>query len=64
MNNKEFMDILNILSFLISIENLNSNLDQDTMQQILEKTVEDIHKHLEEQDAKIDLILKRLEDLK
>lgn len=57
MRNQDFMDILNIVSFAIGVENLNSNLDQNTMQQILEGAVEDIHNHLEEQDKKLDRIL-------
>lgn len=57
MRNQDFMDILNIVSFAIGVENLNSNLDQNTMQQLLEGAVEDIHNHLEEQDKKLDRIL-------
>ena len=57
MRNQDFMDILNIVSFAIGVENLNSNLDQNTMQQLLEGAVEDIHNHLEDQDKKLDKIL-------
>lgn len=57
MRNQDFMDILNIVSFAIGVENLNSNLDQNTMQQLLETAVKDIHNHLEEQDKKLDKIL-------
>lgn len=57
MRNQDFMDILNIVSFAIGVENLNSNLDQNTMQQLLEGAVGDIHNHLEEQDKKLDRIL-------
>ena len=48
MDKLDFMDILNIVS---------SNLDQNTMQQLLEQAVKDIHNHLEEQDKKLDKIL-------
>lgn len=63
MKNQDFMDILNIMSFAIGVENLDSNLDQDTMQQLLGKTVKDIHNHLELQDKKLDMIIKKLEEL-
>lgn len=64
MRNQDFMDILNIVSFAIGVENLNSNLDQNTMQQLLETAVEDIHNHLEEQDKKLDKILEVLNNEK
>lgn len=61
MNNKlDFMDILSIMSFAISVENLDSNIDQDNMQQLLGKTVNEIHQHLDEQDKKLDKIMEVL----
>lgn len=59
--NQDFMDILNMLSFSISVENLDSNLDQNTMQRLLGKSVKDIHNHLATQDDKLDAIMNRLE---
>lgn len=62
MTNRELdvLDILNVLSFYIGVKNLDENLSQTTAGNLLDKAVEDIHKHLEEQDTKIDMILKEL----
>ena len=62
MTNRELdvLDILNILSFYIGVKNLDENLSRGTAGNLLDKAVEDIHKHLEEQDNKIDIILKEL----
>ena len=64
-----FLDLLNVLSFLIGLENLEANLtqsDKQDLQHDLSETAErlltEIHAHLETQDAKIDKILKRLEE--
>lgn len=64
-----FLDLLNILSFLIGLENLESNLTQNDkadLQKSLSENAEclltEIHAHLEAQDEKIDKILKRLEE--
>ena len=65
-----FLDILNVLSFLIGLENLEANLDQNDKADLqhdltmtAEKLLSEIHAHLESQDVKIDKILKRLEDI-
>ena len=65
-----FLDILNVLSFLIGVENLEANLDQNDkadlqhdLSMTAEKLLSEIHAHLELQDVKIDKILKRLEDI-
>ena len=62
MTNRELdvLDILNVLSFYIGIKNLDENLSQTTAGNLLDKAVEDIHKHLEEHDSKRDMILKEL----
>jgi hypothetical protein len=64
------LDILNILSFLIGLVNLDSNLSQsdkqDLMQEVDNKTQDlltKINKHLENQDSKLNEILLRLEKL-
>lgn len=62
MKNQDFMDILNIVSFAIGIENLDSNLDQDKADKLLKNAVKDIHSHLKKQDEKLDMIIKKLED--
>lgn len=62
MNNRQFdiLDILNILSFVIGVKNLNENLSQNTAEDLLSSVVKEIHGHLSEQDRKIDLILEKL----
>ena len=61
----DFLDILNILSFLIGVENLEANLTQGDKQDLqhdlsvtAERLLTEIHAHLESQDKKIDEILK------
>lgn len=56
----DILDILNILSFIIGVKNLNANLSQNTAGDLLSAAVKEIHGHLSEQDRKIDLILKKL----
>lgn len=62
MDNRQFdiLDILNILSFVIGVKNLNENLSQNTAEDLLSSVVKEIHGHLSEQDRKIDLILEKL----
>jgi hypothetical protein len=67
----DLLDILNILSFVIGILNYNENLTQGDKQELMQKfdnqaqqILSEIHRHLEEQDKKIDDILKQLEGLR
>lgn len=62
MNDKQFdvLDILNIMSFYIGIKNLDENLSQGQAQDLLNIAVEDIHKHLRDQDVKINKIMEVL----
>lgn len=62
MDDRQFdiLDILNILSFVIGVKNLNENLSQNTAEDLLSAAVKEIHEHLSEQDRKIDLTLKKL----
>ena len=74
MNEKDqlgFLDILNIASFCIGLMNLEENLTQGDKQELLEELskksdllLNEIHGHLEDQDAKLDSIMKRLEEIK
>lgn len=74
MNNNEqlsLLDILNILSFIIGILNYNENLThgdkQELMQEIDNKislVLDKVQKHLEIQDKQLNIIIKRLEELK
>ena len=66
-NNLQFLDLLNIMSFCVGMLNLEQNLTQNDKQD-LEKELDtqvhtllnEIHSHLNEQDRKIDLIMKKL----
>lgn len=64
-----FNDILDKLSFLIGILNLEENLTQSDKQEIVNKfdqktqeLLHDIHAHLRMQDEKLDKIIKLLEN--
>ena len=67
-NNKlNFLDMLNVMSFVIGIMNLEENLTQgdkqDIMKNLSEKAdtiLKEVHAHLEEQDEKINKILEIL----
>lgn len=54
------MDVLNILSFIIGIKNLNENLSQNTAGDLLSAAVNEIHDHLSEQDHKLNIIMEKL----
>lgn len=68
MWNNNFIDTINVLDFLISLSNLQSNQDQTSMQELeehfnkrLEGLLGEIHSHLESQDQKLETIMKKLE---
>lgn len=70
MWNKEFIDNINVLDFLISLQNLRENNEQTDKQELeehfnsqLNNALGEIQSHLESQDKKIDTILSRLEAL-
>lgn len=59
-----FLDIIAIISFLVGLQNLDMNITQEDMAyttEMLDKKlkvqVDEIHKHLEIQDTKLDKIL-------
>ena len=63
----DFLDILAVMSFCIGLQNLELNISQDDLQKeterldtSLRRNVEEIHKHLEIQDEKLDKILEEL----
>lgn len=67
MLNYSYIDYVNLMDLAINIKNLRSNTSQEERQKLeehfndkLNVLLQEIHAHLEEQDAKIDLILKRL----
>ena len=62
-----FLDNIAIVSFIVGLLNLNENLTQgdkqDLMDELSKKSddlLTEIHSHLQEQDAKLDSILKEL----
>lgn len=68
MNQLSFLDLLTIASFAISLENLEENMTQsdkqDLQKELSDKTdllLKEIHQHLEQQDKKIDEILRRID---
>ena len=72
MNNDQldFLDIVNILSLIVSIMNLNENLTQNDKQELIEdlnsvtqKLLKEIHTHLREQDFKLEIINTKLEGI-
>jgi hypothetical protein len=63
-----FLDVLSVMSFLISMKNLDLNVTQEDAQRLqtdfAEKTdllLKEIHGHLEEQDKKLNYIIKEVE---
>ena len=59
-----FLDMISIISFCVGLQNLDLNIEQqdlDNQTQELDKrlrtVVDDIHRHLQEQDAKLDVLL-------
>ena len=65
----DFLDILTLMSFGISLENLDLNVTQEDAQKLeknmdekMNRLLNEIHAHLKVQDKKIDEILKELKD--
>ena len=65
------LDILNVLSFIIGLKNLDLNIDQNDMDnqtreidkrasELVNSAIAEIHSHLEKQDQKINKILEVL----
>ena len=64
-----FLDAIAIVSFCVGLQNLDLNIEQEDLNNqtkeldaSLRSVVDDIHKHLSVQDAKINLILNMLEE--
>ena len=58
--NFTFLDIISLTSFLIGLMNLEENLTQGDLQDKTQLILDEIHGHLQEQDNKLDEILRRL----
>lgn len=56
--NDRMLDAMTTISFIIGLANYEENIDQSQLQDVAQAIVSDIHKHLYEQDKKIEEILK------
>lgn len=57
MNNQfDLLDRITIASFLLGLANYEENIDQTTLQQSLQRVVDELHSHMARQDAKLDQI--------
>ena len=64
-----FLDIITLLGFIISVENLNQNLSQNDKQDLQndlseksERILDEIHRHLQDQDEKLNRIMEILNE--
>lgn len=51
------LDTIEMFSFMLTMENYQNIVDQTYLQNVLNDAIEDIHKHLEKQDKKLDMII-------
>ena len=58
--NQNIMDAMAIISFIIGLANYNENIGQTDLQEVVNGAIDDIHRHLQIQDNKIDMILEML----
>lgn len=64
MNDREqftILDAITIVSFMIGLANYGENVDQSAMSKIVQGAVDDIHRHLADQDEKLSKLLTKLE---
>ena len=64
-----FLDIITLLGFVISLENINQNLSQNDKQDLqndlsekAERILNEIHTHLQDQDEKLNRIMEILNE--
>ena len=69
-NELDFLDIITLLSFVISVENLEQNLTQNDKQQLQNDLSEkadiilsEIHAHLEKQDKLLTEIMDKINNI-
>lgn len=58
--NQNIMDAMAIISFIIGLANYNENIGQTDLQEVVNGAIDDIHRHLQIQDNKMDMILEML----
>lgn len=66
----DFLDLISIMSFVIAVINLDENITQSDKQDLLnefndkaELLLNEIHKHLEDQDARLSAIQDTLKEI-
>ena len=66
----DFLDLISIMSFVIAVINLDENITQSDKQDLLnefndkaELLLNEIHKHLEDQDARLSAIQNTLKEI-
>lgn len=64
------LDTISIISFIIGLMNLDENVTQGDKQELMEELsnkadylLNEIHRHLQEQDEKIDAIIRHMEGI-
>lgn len=55
-------EAMTVVGFLIGLANYDENITQSDLQDMMKCMLKDVHEHLEEQDNKIDNILKLLKE--
>ena len=58
--NLELLDWLTIFSFILQIQNQSNIIGMSDVQDEVNRAVSEIHAHLEEQDKKIEIIMKEV----
>lgn len=64
MNDREqftILDAMTVVSFMIGLANYGENVDQSAMSKTVQAAVDDIHRHLADQDEKLSKLLAKLE---
>lgn len=70
MSKQDFIDLINLASFILAVQNLDLNISTDDLtaksnelSEDLHESIRDIHEHLSIQDAKLNAVLNRLEEI-
>ena len=58
--NLELLDWLTIFSFILQLQNQSNIIGMSDVQDEVNRAVSEIHAHLEEQDKKIEIIMKEV----
>ena len=70
-NELTFIDLISIISFIVGLENLDLNVNQEDMDaqtreldKRLRDEITDIHAHLSVQDSKLNVLINEIEEMK